>query len=139
MTAPGKGKKNPNSAVVWEYTRDDPKNGFHLMLSSVAVHDGLVYAADFEGYLHCIDAKTGERHWWHDVRGRVWGHPLVADGKVYAATNDGDVLVFAAGKTKQFLAKNEFNHGIMASPVFANGVLYAMTNGHLHAIAVPAK
>lgn len=135
----GKGKKNPNSAVVWEYTRDNAKDGFHFLLASVAVHDGLVYATDFEGYLHRVDAKTGERHWFHDLKGRVWGHPLVADGNVYAATDEGDVWVFAAGKTKKLIARNEVNDGIMSPPVFANGVLYVMTHKHLHAVAAPAK
>jgi hypothetical protein len=133
----GKGKKNPNSAVVWEYTRDDPKNGFHLMLSSVAVHDGLAYAADFYGHVHCLDAKTGERYWWHDVKAHVFGNPLVVGGKVYVATADGDVLVFAAGKTKRLLATNELNRSVTAPPVFANGVLYLLANGQLYAVAAP--
>ena len=133
----GKGKKNPNSAVVWEYTRDDPKNGFHLMTSSVAVHDGLVYAADHYGLVHCLDAKSGERYWWHDAKSHVSCHPLVVDGKVYVATEDGDVIVFAVGKTKNQLAVNEMNARVAAPPVFANGVLYILTDRHLHAIAAP--
>ena len=123
-TAPGKGKKNPNSAVVWEYTRDDPKDGFHFMLVvGRRVHDGLVYAVDQFGIVHCLDAKTGERHWWHDTKGGVFGYLLVADAKVYVGTGEGEVWIFGAGKMKQLVGRHDVDRPVIAPPVFANGVL----------------
>ena len=34
---------------------------FGRTMSTCAVHDGLVYAAELAGYLHCLDAKTGKQ------------------------------------------------------------------------------
>ena len=133
---PGKGKPNPRSAVVWEFRGGAAKaDRFHLVLGSVAVHDGLVVAADCFGHVHCLDAKTGERYWTHDAKGMVFGNPLVVDGKVYVGTQDGLVWVLGAGKTKRVVGKFDMNRPVIAGPVFANGVLYVLTEGHLHAIA----
>ena len=41
-------------------------------------HDGLLYVADFSGFLHCIDAKTGQEYWQHDTFAAVWSSPLIA-------------------------------------------------------------
>ena len=71
---------NKNSALVWHYGEPSKKEWkagrnyvFGRTLSTAAVHDGLVYIAELAGYLHCLDAKTGERYWDHDFRASVWG------------------------------------------------------------------
>lgn len=133
---PGKGKPNPNSAVVWESTGGGWKEAdrMHLSLSSVAVHDGLVVAADRHGGVHCLDEKTGRRYWSHDTRASIYGSPLVAGGKVYVAT-DNDVHVLELAKVKKRIARHECDECIESSPVFADGVLYVLTRRRLHAIA----
>ncbi|MBY0457774.1 MAG: PQQ-binding-like beta-propeller repeat protein, partial [Gemmataceae bacterium] len=93
-------KPNPCSALVWKYGGEEnrpwaPRDfKFERTLSTVAVLDDVVYAAELNGYLHCLNAKTGEMYWQHDTKASVWGSPLVVDGKVLLATNDGDLLVF---------------------------------------------
>src|SRR5213079_1742856 len=80
-----KGKPNPNSAVVWDFQGKDfngdkkieSKERMNRGLSSVAVADGLVFAPDFSGYLHCFDAKTGEHYWTHDTESAIWGSPMI--------------------------------------------------------------
>ena len=109
---------------------------FNDSISTVAVHDGLVYAADTTGFLSCLDAKTGEKLWTHDLLSNIWGSPLVADGKVYVQVGEGAVHIFAAGRAKKLIAKNEslpdMAHG---TPVAANGVLYLTGQKKLYAIA----
>ena len=108
---------------------------FNDSLSTVAVHDGLVYTADTAGFLSCIDAATGRRVWVHDLLANVWGSPLVADGKVYVQVGDGIVFAFAASRQKKLLTRNDtlpdMAHG---TPVAANGVLYLTGQKKLHAI-----
>jgi outer membrane protein assembly factor BamB len=106
-------------------------------MSSVTVYNGLVFAPDFSGYVHCFDAKTGQRYWAHDMEGAMWGSPMVADGKVYICDEDGDVAIIPAIKEYDENAIITNNMGEVASycsPVFANGTLYIMTREKLFAI-----
>jgi outer membrane protein assembly factor BamB len=94
----------------------------------------LVFVGDSGRTIHCLDAETGKPYWTHLVEGEVWASPLLADGKVYVATRQGEVLVFRAGKEKKLLAEIEMNSTISSSPVAANGVLYVTTMTHLYAL-----
>ena len=103
--------------------------------STVAIADGLVYAADFEGRLHCLDAESGQCYWVYRVGGPIWGSPLAADGKVYLGTGRQTFWVFKAGKELNILNKIRMHDALLTTPVAANGVLYVMTNRHLYAVA----
>ena len=67
-------------------------------VSTAAIADGLVYISDFSGFLHCLDANTGQQYWQHDMLAAVWGSPLVVDGKVYLGDEDGDIAILKTGK-----------------------------------------
>lgn len=140
---PPKTKPNPNSAAVWHYggltTPADRKTlrrnyYFGRTMSTCAIHDGLVYASDLNGYLNCLDAATGKVYWSHFTKAEMWCSPYWADGKIYMGNDNGSVLVFAHGKEKNILAENTMPGPVRASPVAANGVLYVMTNNKLYAI-----
>lgn len=49
----------------------------------------------------------------------------------------GEVWLFELTKAKKLIAKHEFNNSVYAPPVFANGVLYVLTDSELYAIAKP--
>ncbi|MFH1417186.1 MAG: PQQ-binding-like beta-propeller repeat protein [Planctomycetota bacterium] len=119
---------------VWHFGGED----FKRSISTVAVADGLVYAADLAGFFHCLDAKTGKQHWVHDTFAAIWGSPLVVDGKVMIGTQDGEVLVFAHGEKKKLLATADVQSAVYSTPVAANGTLYVATSRSLIAIAGPS-
>ncbi len=110
--------------------------GRHVM-STPAVHDGLVFIADTSRQVHCLDAATGERHWSHDAAGEFWASPLVADGKVFIGSRKGDFWTFAATKEKTVLGQVELQRPISATATAANGVLYVATMSELFAISAP--
>ena len=120
------------SGRVWHFDR------IRRSISTVAIADGLLYAADFSGFLHCLDAGTGTPHWEFDMLAAVWGSPLVVDGKVYLGDEDGDVVVLQAGKALKKLAEINMGSAVYATPVPANGVLYIMTQSEIYAIAASA-
>jgi outer membrane protein assembly factor BamB len=101
----------------------------------VAIDDGVVYAANFSGFLHALDVKTGEMLWEHDMLAAIWGSPYVVDGKVMIGDEDGDVDVLKAGRIKEVLSEINFGNTVYSTPVVANGVLYIMTRSHVYAIA----
>ncbi|MBI2188910.1 MAG: PQQ-binding-like beta-propeller repeat protein [Acidobacteria bacterium] len=105
-------------------------------ISTAAIADGLVYIADFSGYFHCLDAKTGQEYWSHDLLASVWGSPMLVDGKVYIGDEDGDVTLFAHGKDKKVLAEINMGSAVYATVVPAHGTLFVNNRSQLFAIAV---
>ena len=101
-------------------------NDFHRTISTVAIQDGIVYAADLSGFLYALDAKTGQHYWTHDMLAAVWGSPFVADGKVYLGDEDGDVAVLKAGKTKKVIAELNMGVSVYSTPLAKDGVLYVL-------------
>ena len=86
------------------------------------------------GFLHCLDAATGKKHWEHDLLTGVWGSPLWADGKVFMGTDDGEILIFAHGAQKKLLEQHEMDAPIQSALVVANGTLYVLSKTRLYAI-----
>lgn len=117
-----------SSGKIWTY------QGLDRTLSTVSVHEGLVYISDVGGRLHCLDAETGACHWVHDTRCETWGSTLVADGKVYMPTSKG-LWVLATGRELRVINHISLGGRVYASPVAANGTLYvATTQGWLWAV-----
>jgi outer membrane protein assembly factor BamB len=138
-----KAPENKNSGLVWHFGgKVDPKAAgaadrdylFGRTVSTCAIHDGLLYVAEVTGYLHCLDARTGQKYWEHDTKADVWGSPYWVDGKIYLGTGDGDVHILAHGKEKKVIGKMEMEQTIYSTPTAANGVLYVMTMKTLCAI-----
>jgi len=125
---PTKTGDTTRSGLVWSYDK------IAATCSTVAIADDLVYAADFYGKLHCLDAGTGECYWVHEAGGPIWGSPLAADGKVYLGTGGHRFWVLAGGKELNVLSEIRMRDGVHSTPVAANGVLYVMTNKHLYAV-----
>jgi outer membrane protein assembly factor BamB len=114
---------------VWHYEK------IRRSISTAAVADGIVYYPDFSGFLHALDAKTGQAYWVHDMLAAVWGSPLVADGKVYLGDEDGDVVVLQAGKELKVLGEMTMGSSVYSTPVPADGVLYIANRNQLYALA----
>jgi len=117
-----------DTAKVWHHP-------FRRTISTVAIDDGVLYAANFSGFLQALDVKTGEQLWEHDMLAAIWGSPYVVDGKVMIGDEDGDVDVMKAGRVKEVLSEINFGNTVYSTPVVANGVLYIMTRSHVYAIA----
>lgn len=135
--------KNKGSGLVWFYGGEaNPARAggieyrFGRTPTTVAVHDGLVYASELAGFLHCLDAKTGKHYWEHDLDDSTWCSPYYVDGKVYIGSDNGTVIVFKAGKTEptaKTVKKSRFGESIKVPPVFVDGILYVNTGKYLHA------
>jgi outer membrane protein assembly factor BamB len=137
-----KAAENKDSALVWSFgglLEPRPKKGrqalFGSTTSTCAVHDGLCYVGEVSGYLHCLDAKTGKRHWEYDFKSPVWGSPYLVDGKVYIGSEDGEVVIFEHGPKMKIVNKIDMADAIHSTPVVAGGVMYIATRSKLYAIA----
>jgi outer membrane protein assembly factor BamB len=142
-----KAEVNKDSGLVWHFGGElkpkpegaDRDYTFGRTVSTVAVHDGLLYASDLDGFFYCLDAAAGKKLWDHDMGAiKVWSSPYYVDGKVFIGLPDGDLYVFAAGKEKKEPTKIDVGHAYVP-PVAAHGVLYFNTGDMLYAVAPPAK
>ena len=60
---------------------------------------------------------------------------MAGDGKIYIATEDGDVYVLRAGRAFELLAKNSVGESLLASPAISGGVIYFRTASQIVAVA----
>ena len=137
-------KPNPNSGVVWHYDKSDTNNDGRIRSSermnrsistvTIDADKGIVFAPDFSGFLHALDARDGKLLWTHDMEAAIWGSALLADGKLYLCDEDGDVAIFESSREMKEIATHNLGSPVYCSPVFANGVLYLMNREHLFAI-----
>jgi outer membrane protein assembly factor BamB len=123
----------PHDDLVWSF------NKLNRSVTTLAIADGLVYAADIIGDLYCLDADTGQQYWKYPTHSDVWASPLVADGKIYLANARGDFFILKAGQKMKELCKIRFPEQIIASPVVANNVLYVASYTTLYAFQVPKR
>jgi outer membrane protein assembly factor BamB len=126
IDASGKGDIT-SSAEIWSYPMKQT-------CSTPAIINDLVFAADCGGNIHCVDRKTGQAHWTHQVQGEIWASPMVADGKVYIGTRRGQFLVFAADSAKRLLSSIDLKTPISATAIPANGMLYIASMTDLYAL-----
>jgi outer membrane protein assembly factor BamB len=116
---------------IWNYDK------IHRSISTVSIDPdtGLLFIADFSGFIHCLDAETGKVYWTHDMKAHMWGSTFVADGKVYVGDEDGDFVVMAATKEKKILSETNLGSAVYGTAIVANGVIYVQSNTHLFAFA----
>ena len=119
-----------SDAIAWSHDRDG------TYISSPIVYRDQLYTLNQNGILTSYDASSGALLY----RARVGGggafsaSPVAADGRLYLASEDGDVFVVQAGKQYVELAKNPMNEVIMASPAISNGLIVIRTLGHVWGI-----
>jgi outer membrane protein assembly factor BamB len=121
------------TGLIWHYDK------IRRSISTASVYEGVVYMADFSGFLHALDAKTGKPLWTHDMFAAVWASPLIADGKLYLGDEDGDVVVMQPGKTAKVIAEMNMGSSVYATVTPANGTLFIMNRNQLWAIAEGAS
>lgn len=118
---------------LWHYDK------IRRSISTAAIKDGIIYYPDFSGFLHALDAKTGQVLWVHDMFAAMWSSAFVVDGKVYLGDEDGDVTVFQHGREKKVLNEVNMGSSVYSTVVTANGAMFIMTRNNLYAIAQGAK
>jgi outer membrane protein assembly factor BamB len=101
------------------------------------VTDGsFVYVVRDNGIMYCLDAKTGrEVYGKRRLRpGTYSASPVLADGRIYATSEDGVTTVVKAGPEFEVLAENALDDYTLSSPAIAGGRIFLRTTKFLWAI-----
>jgi outer membrane protein assembly factor BamB len=117
------------SGRLWHYDK------IRRSISTGALYNGILFYSDFSGFLHALDAKTGQPFWTHDMFAAIWGSPMVIDGKVYLGDEDGDVTVLNADRTMKVVAESNMGSSVYSTPVPANGAIFIVNRNELFAIS----
>lgn len=121
-----------NDHVVWSV----PKGGGYMC--TPLVYRGLVYIIGYNGVLTVYDAKSGDRKFQQrlleNTASAFTSSPVANDGKVYIASEDGQMVVLEAGPAFERLAQNDMGASVLATPAISEGRLLIRTQGQIIAI-----
>jgi outer membrane protein assembly factor BamB len=122
--------KESSEFIAWSKQRGGP------YMSTPLVYGELLYSCSIQGVLTAYNAKTGERVYQERLGGTggaFTASPVASDGKIYLASEDGDVFVVKAGPKYELLAKNPVGEVMMATPAISDGLVIVRTVSHLFA------
>jgi outer membrane protein assembly factor BamB len=120
-----------SDAVAWS------KTGRGSYMPTPLAYQGILYVLANNGVFDAYDLKTGEeiyRQRIEPVGSGFSASPVAADGRIYLSSEDGDIIVVAAGREFRKLAVNPMGDLLMATPALSNGVMYVRSAGSLFAI-----
>ena len=111
-----------SDAIAWSHTR-----GLAYTTSPV-LYDNKLYVVTDNGMVSAFNAVTGEPFYAQTRLPKTYNFkasPVGANGKLYLATEDGDVVVLKMGEKFEVLATNTLTDQVfIASPVIADGEIY---------------
>ncbi|MEA1875571.1 MAG: PQQ-binding-like beta-propeller repeat protein, partial [Bacteroidota bacterium] len=114
--------------IVWEDDEYLPE------VASPVESDGLLFIGTSYGVFVCYDARTGEKYWEHEGDEGYYASPIVADGKVYAVDMGGIMHIFEVNKELKVLGEPKLGEKVVASPAFADGMIYLRGSNSLYCI-----
>jgi outer membrane protein assembly factor BamB len=122
-----------SNAIVWSHTR-----GLAYTASPV-LYDNKLYVVTDNGLITAFNATTGEPYYAQTRLPKAYNlksSPIGANGKLYLAMEDGDVVVLKMGEKFEVIATNHLSDQIfIATPVIAAGELYLRGQNTLFCIS----
>ncbi|MEN8201905.1 MAG: PQQ-binding-like beta-propeller repeat protein [Bacteroidota bacterium] len=119
-----------NEYIVWSIKRGA------AYMPTILIYGSYLYNLRMNGNLTCMDAKTGEfiyRERLPEARG-ITASGIASNGKLYYATEQGDVYVVKAGPVFEVISRNPLDDLIMATPAISGDLLYFRTQHYLVAV-----
>ncbi|HVL69510.1 MAG TPA: PQQ-binding-like beta-propeller repeat protein [Vicinamibacterales bacterium] len=123
-----------NEAVVWSRVGRGP------YMPTPIVYDGILYVLGNDGIFDAYELATGNEVYRQRLPHLGSGYsasPVAADGRLYVSSEDGEIVVVAAGREFRHIATNPMGDLLMATPALANGVMYVRSASGLFAIGQP--
>jgi outer membrane protein assembly factor BamB len=115
------GGKRPAGDLIWTF-----KTG-HVVRSSPAVVNGIIFFGGNDGFLYACNASTGALLWKFAAELGIQTSPAVVGVVVYAGGWNGNLYALDAS-TGALLWNYTTGDGVISSPAVADGVVYAGSN-----------
>jgi outer membrane protein assembly factor BamB len=126
--------ESESAAVAWSWIARGP------YMPTPLVDDGRVFVLQNNGILDVYDLDSGEELFRGRLRHLGSGFsasPVAADGKIYIAGEDGEMLVLTADSVPGHVATNPMGESLMATPALSDGVMFVRGARHLFAVGRP--
>ena len=123
-------------AIAWSRT------GRGSYMPTPLVYDGILYVLANNGVLDAYDLQTGQeiyRQRLEPIGSGFSASPVAADGRIYLSSEDGEIIVMAAGREFKRIGVNSMGDLVMATPALSEGVMYVRSASALFAIGRARK
>jgi len=114
--------------LVWQQKRGMPK------VPSMIYQKPHLFTITDGGVATCLKAQTGELVWQERLGGNFSASPVMAGGRIYFLSDEGQSTVIEAGPEFKVLAKNSLNEKVQASPAISQGHIFIRTERGLFSI-----
>ena len=118
----GEGDLTGTDAIVWQNQRGNSYT------ASPVLHQGKLYVLTDTGMLSCFDAKTGKPYYQQERLPKPYNFkasPVGANGKLYLASENEDVIVVRMGEKFEVLATNTLkDQTFIGSPAILDSEIY---------------
>jgi len=126
------GDLTSTDAIVWSQTRGNSYT------PSPVIHDNTLYVLTDSGMASCYNARTGEPY-YHQIRlpkaYSFKSSPVGANGKLYLASENEDVIVLRMGEKFEVLATNTMaDQMFIATPAIVGGEIFLRSMSRLYCI-----
>ena len=130
LTLPKGERASP--AIAWSH----PRGGTYV--PTPILYRGLLHTVNNNGILTTYRADTGEQ--LSMIRLSASGtsfsaSPIAADGRLYIASEPGDVYVLRAGPEPELLATRPMGETVMSTPAVSGGLMVIRALNHVYGIA----
>jgi outer membrane protein assembly factor BamB len=118
-------------SIVWSRT------GRGSYMPTPLAYGGILYVLDNRGLLDAYELQTGHEIYRKRIEPAGSGFsasPVAADGRLYLTSEDGEIIVVAAGREFRTVATNSMGELVMATPAISGGVMYVRGISSLYAI-----
>ena len=124
---------NPNGSgditethIEWKETKRMPPRASPIIIK------GLLFVVDRNGYMSCIEAKTGKPIWQKRMKGRFSASPILANNLIYFFNEDTVCTIIKPTRELEIVAENKLSDNkLMATPAFDENSIYIRTEKKL--------
>ena len=123
-----KSAEEKNTFLAWTSSKGSPYTPTPIIYGDV------LYVVADNGVLSTYDAKTGALIYQQRLPSTFSASPVAADGRLYLASEDGDVFVVKAGRQYELLSRNAMGQPLMATPALSQGMLIVRGENAIYAL-----
>ena len=124
------GNATSGGHVAWRKTRGSPYTPTPI------VYENYLYVCNDNGVLTVYDARSGAQVYVHRIgttNSTFSASPIASAGRLYFASEDGEVFVLKAGPRYELLSINRMGEPLMATPAASDGIVVMRGQHHVFA------